>query len=103
MTTMELVAANQRTIRELVARSDASTLADSPGVTAHLALGGGLDATWLDLFSEACRAVTGTLEPRNFLDARSDLDVPDGNGDVTVERVDPAWIDAVAALDERDI
>jgi hypothetical protein len=103
MTTMELVAANPRTIRELVARNGPGAIADSPGITAHVSLGGGLDPTWLDLFSEACRAVTGSDEPRNFLDARSDIDIVDGGDEMTVERVDPAWIDAVAALDDRQL
>ena len=46
--------------------------------TAHLSLGAGLDPTWLDLFSEAVRAITGSAEPTDFLDARRELDGPDG-------------------------
>jgi hypothetical protein len=69
---------------------------------AHLALGGGLDPTWLDLFSEAVRSVTGRGDPSNFLDARRELDGSE-LGERTLERVDPAWIGSVARLPDVDV
>ena len=70
--------------------------------------------TWLDLFSEAARSVTGTDEPQDFLDARRELDSvgaggPGGRqgsaaaGDRTIERVDPRWVEAIARLDDSQI
>jgi hypothetical protein len=62
-----------------------------------------MDPTWLDLFSEAVRDVTGRDEPIDFLDARRDLDGPGDIGDRTVERVDPDWISGIARVADRDI
>ena len=60
---------------------------------AHLALGGGLDPTWLDLFAEAARDVTGGDEPGRFhrcaARARRARATP---SERTIERVDPTWI-----------
>ena len=50
------------------------------------------DPTWLDLFSQAVRAVTGRDGPADFLDARAELDGPGDAGDRTVERIDPASV-----------
>jgi hypothetical protein len=48
---MDLVAGNSREILLAVAVDDWQGLADSERFDAHLSLGGGLDPTWLDLFS----------------------------------------------------
>ena len=62
---------------------------------AYLALSG-MDPTWLDLFAEAARVVIDAEQPVDFIDARIELGAEDDA--TTVERVDPAWIDAVARL-----
>jgi hypothetical protein len=100
---MDLVAGREREILLAMSVEDWASLDDHDRFDAHLALGGGLDPTWLDLFSEAVRAVTGEDDPADFIDSRRDLD---GRGDETervVERVDLAWIGAVARLPDRDV
>jgi hypothetical protein len=100
---MDLVAGDSREILLAVSVDDWQGLADRDRFDAHLSLGGGLDPTWLDLFSEAVRAVTGREEPRDFLDARSELDGPGEAGERTIERVDPAWVTAIARLGDHDV
>jgi hypothetical protein len=105
-TLMDLVAGESREILLAVAVEDWQGLEDRDRFDAHLSLGGGLDPTWLDLFSEAVRTVTGREEPRDFLDARTELDGRAETGDVgerTIERVDPAWVTAVARLPDGDV
>ena len=72
---MELVAGDAREILLVVVGSDESRDAfeDRGRFEAHLALGGGLDPTWLDLFAEAARTVTDQDGPPDFLDARIEL------------------------------
>ena len=70
---MDLVAGNSREILLAITMDDWAGLADRSRVDAHLSLGGGLDPTWLDLFSEAVRAVTSSDEPTDFIDARHEL------------------------------
>ena len=77
---------------------DGAGFDDRARFDAHLALGGGLDPTWLDLFAEAVRSVTGARSPADFLDARRELDGPGDAGDRTVERVDRRWVEAVARI-----
>jgi hypothetical protein len=100
---MDLVAGNSREILLAVAVEDWQGLADRDRFDAHLSLGGGLDPTWLDLFSEAVRAVTGGEEPRDFLDARTELDGLEEAGERTIERVDSAWVTAIARLGDHDV
>jgi len=100
---MDLVAGDSREILLAIAVDDWRGLADPTRFDAHLSLGGGLDPTWLDTFSEAVRAVTNAEQPRDFLDARSELDGGGEAGERTVERVDPAWVTAIASLRDRDI
>lgn len=95
---MDLVAGESREILLALAVDDLDGLADPDRFTAHLALGGGLDPTWLDLFSEAVRSVTGGDEPADFLDARTELGSPDAGGERIVERVHADWIEAVARV-----
>jgi hypothetical protein len=101
---MDLVAGDSREILLAVAVDDLAAFGDRSRFPAHLALGGSVDPTWLDLFSQAVRVVTGGDEPVDFLEARTELDGPPGGGaDRTVERVDPAWVTAVAMLDDRHL
>jgi hypothetical protein len=100
---MDLVAGDSREILLAIAVDDWDAFADRTRFDAHLSLGGGLDPTWLDLFAEAIRSVTDADEPRDFLDARRELDGPGDVGDRTIERVDPGWISAVAVIADRHI
>jgi len=100
---MDLVAGNAREILLAISIDDWGGFDDRSRFAAHLSLGGGLDPTWLDLFSEAIRTVTGGDGPSDFLDARLDLEAAGDVGDRVVERVDPAWIETVAGLADRDV
>ncbi len=97
---MDLVAGDVRDIVLALSVDDMAAFDDPDRFVAHLPLGGGLDPTWLDLFSEAVRSVTGSEELEDFLDARSELE---GAASVEriVDRVDPAWIEEVAAASRR--
>ncbi len=100
---MDLVAGDAPDILLVIGLDDLAALDDRRRFPAHLALGGGLDPTWLDLFAEAARAVTGGDGPADFIDARLELDGPGGADMPTIERVDPAWISAVARIGDRDL
>jgi hypothetical protein len=100
---MDLVAGDAPDILMAIGLDDLAALDDRGRFPAHLALGSGLDPTWLDLFAEAARAVTGSAEPADFIDARLELDGPDEREDRTIERVDPSWISTVARIPERDL
>ena len=87
---MDLVAGNAREILLVIEFDDLLALDDTTRFDAHLSLGGGLDPTWLDLFSEAARVATGSAEPPDLLDARMELDGPGDEGsERTIERIDP--------------
>ena len=60
---MDLVAGDERSILLAISVEDWAGLDDRTRFDAHLALGGGLDPTWLDLFSQAVRGATGGEEP----------------------------------------
>ena len=100
---MDLVAGDSREILLVVAVDDLARFDDRARVPAHLSFGGMIDPTWLDLFSQAVRAVSNRDVPIDFLDARSELPGPEDAGGRTVERIDPGWITAVARLDDRDL
>jgi hypothetical protein len=100
---MDLIAGNERDILLALTIEDWAGLQDRDRFAAHLSLGGGLDPTWLDLFSEAVRSVTGGDAPTDFIDARRDLDRPSQLTERSVERVDAAWVTAVAVIDDRDV
>jgi hypothetical protein len=100
---MDLIAGEERSILLAISVEDWAGLDDPTRFDAHLALGGGLDPTWLDLFSEAVRSTTGADGPADFLDARRELDGPGEAGDRVIERVDPAWIDTIARLPDHDV
>ncbi len=94
---MDLVAGDARDIVLVLSIDDTQAFEDGDRFVAHLPLGGGLDPTWLDLFSEAVRSVTGGDGPGDFLDARSELDGA-VEGERIVDRVDPEWVEQVAAV-----
>ena len=100
---MDLVAGDSREILLAIAMDDLASFDNRTRFAAHLAFGGAIDPTWLDLFSAAARSVTGADDPADFLDARSELDGPGDGGDRTVERIDPGWITAIARLPDRDL
>ena len=100
---MDLVAGDSREILLAITVDDWAGLADPSRFDAHLSLGGGLDPTWLDLFSEAARTTTRRDEPGSFLDARRELEGPGDAGDRTVERVDPDWVTAVARIQDHEV
>lgn len=100
---MDLIAGEASAILAAIEADDLAALDDRRRFPAHVALGSGLDPTWLDLFAEAARTVTGSAEPADFIDARLELDGPDEREDRTIERVDPSWISTVARIAERDV
>ena len=100
---MDLIAGDAREILLVLTVDDWAALSDRSRFDAHLSLGGGLDPTWLDLFSEAVRSVTGGEAPADFIDARQELEGPGQLAERSIERVDPGWLDAVARLPDRDI
>jgi hypothetical protein len=101
MTVMDLVAGDEREILLTLAVDDWDAIADERRFDGYLSLGSGLDPTWLDELSRAIRDVTEADEPADFLDARAEL--VDAPTERTVERVDPAWIEAIARLDDRTL
>jgi hypothetical protein len=100
---MDLVAGDEREILLAITVEDWAGFDDRARFPAHLALGGGLDPTWLDLFSEAVRAVTNADGPADFIDARRELDGPGDAGERVIERVDPVWIGAIARLPDHNV
>jgi hypothetical protein len=100
---MDLVADDERSVLLAISVDDWAGLDDPARFDAHLSLGGGLDPTWLDLFSQAVRSTNRREHPADFLDARRELDGPGDAGDRVIERVDPAWIDAIARLEDHDV
>jgi hypothetical protein len=100
---MDLVAGERKAILAAIAAGAWDTLDDRGRFAGHLTLGGELDPTWLDLFSQAVRAVTDSGEPRDFLDARTEIDEAASAAERTVERIDAAWITAIARVADIDI
>ena len=100
---MDLVAGETREILLAISVEDWAALDDPDRFEAHLSLGGATDPTWLDLFSEAVRNVTGGDEPTDFIDARRELDDLGDVGERTLERIDPAWVTAVARVADGDV
>jgi hypothetical protein len=100
---MDLIAGDAREILLVLTVDDWPALRDRERFPAHLSLGGGLDPTWLDLFSEAVRTVTGGDAPADFIDARRELDGPGQLAERSIERVDRDWLEAVARIADRDV
>ena len=104
-TLMDLIAGESREILLAISVEDFAGLDDRGRFDAHLALGAGLDPTWLDCFSQAVREVVDGDGPIDFIDARRDLN-GDGAvdaGERTLERVDPTWVTAIARIDDHAI
>jgi hypothetical protein len=99
---MDLVAGDEREILLAISVEDWDGFDDRGRFDGHLSLHG-LDPTWLGLFSESVRVVTGAAEPTDFLDARRELDGPDGETERTIERVDPLWVDAIARMADAHV
>jgi hypothetical protein len=95
---MDLVAGDARDIVLALSVDDVAAFDDRDRFVAHLPLGGGLDPTWLDLFSEAVRSVTESGDPADFLDARTELDGAGSSVERIVDRVDPDWIEHVGQV-----
>jgi hypothetical protein len=101
---MDLVAGNERDILLAVATDNLGAFDDRRRFAAHLTFGGIVDPTWLVLFSQAVRSVTGRDNPVDFLEARTELEGPSGEGAVkTVELVHPAWVTALAMVEDHDL
>lgn len=100
---MDLVAGDARDIVLALSVDDTAAFGDPDRFVAHLPLGGGLDPTWLDLFSEAVRSVGDNEELRDFLDARTELEGVSDSTERIVDRVDPDWIEAVASLEDDQL
>jgi hypothetical protein len=99
---MDLVAGDSREILLAVAVDDLARFDDRARFPAHLSFGGSIDPTWLDLFSQAVRAVTGRDDPSDFLEARTELEGP-GDAARTVEHIDRDWVSAIARLDDHQL
>jgi hypothetical protein len=100
---MDLVAGKSREIVLAISVDDWAGLDDPERFDAHIALGGAMDPTWLDLFSQAIRDVTASDEPSDFIDARRDVNGPDDVGERAVEAIDPAWISALARVPDGSV
>lgn len=100
---MDLVAGDAGEILRAIGAGDFAALDDRRRFAAHVALGGGLDPTWLDLFAEAARSVVGGDGPGEFLDARIELEGGSDDAGRSIERVDPTWVTAVARIPEARV
>ena len=98
---MDLVAGDARDIVLALSIDDVAAFEDADRFIAHLPLGGGLDPTWLDLFAEAVRSVTGLEDVDDFLDARTEVEGAAAQTERIVDRVDPAWVAVVAQVPEE--
>ena len=100
---MDLVAGDARDIVLALSVDDTAAFDDADRFVAHLPLGGGLDPTWLDLFSEAVRSVSDNEELLDLLDARTEVEGAADTTERIAERVDPTWIAAVASLEDEQL
>ena len=100
---MDLIAGDAPDILLVISLDNLAAFDDRRRFPAHLALGSGLDPTWLDLFAEAARGVTGGDGPCDFIDARLELDGPSDAAMPTIERVDPVWIGTVARIGDHEL
>lgn len=100
---MDFVAGDAREILLAISIDDLTGLRDGSRFDGHLSLGAGLDPRWLNLFSAATRAATRRTEPGPFDAARRPLDGPGEIGDRVVERIDPAWIGAIARINDQTV
>ena len=97
---MELVAGPAPAILASLSADDRADFDRDDRFRPYLSLSGGMDPTWLDLFADAARLATDLETPTDFIDARIDLGTSEGPT-LSAERVDPAWVGAVAAIPDR--
>lgn len=102
MPRMELIAGDARDILVVLGAAEIGISPERERYLAHLPLSGAIDPTWLDLFSEAVRGALDTDSPPDLLDARVELGGA-GEGVLTIERVEPSWISAVARIPDSSI
>jgi len=105
---MDLVAGDAREILLAIGMDDWAGLRDRGRFAAYIALGGGMDPSWLDLFARAARETTGRMTPVSFSEAICPLESRLQHqlarlGDRTIERVDPHWVDDIAGLPEGQV
>jgi hypothetical protein len=101
---MDLVAGDVREILLAIGVDDWAGLRDPRRFVAYISLGGGLDVTWLDLFAQAAREISGGGTPGSFSEATRALESRmTALSDRTIERIDPHWIDDVALLPESHL
>jgi hypothetical protein len=101
---MDLVAGDAREILLAIGVDDWAGLRDRSRFVAYVSLGGGLDLTWLDLFSLAARETTQGESPGPFTLATHSMEGRFADmSDRTVERVEPGWVTAVARLPESHL
>ena len=101
---MDLVAGDAREILLAIGMDDWAGLRDPARFVAYISLGGGMDPTWLDLFSQSAREVTGGDSPAPFTDSTFAMESSVAAiSDRTVERVDPDWVDDVALVPEGQL
>ncbi len=103
MARMDLVAGTAQDILVVIGTAGDDPFADTSRFDAHLPLGGGIDPTWLDLFSEAARQALEWDAPVDFIDARIEIGPSEDTAGVIVERIDPAWISDVARIPDRSL
>jgi hypothetical protein len=99
---MDLIAGDAREILLLISLEHWEAFDDRSRFQAHLALGSGLDPDWFDAFAAAARKVLHQDSPESLTDACSTMVGPE-EGDRVVERVDPAWVEAVARIPEQEL
>jgi hypothetical protein len=105
---MDLVAGDAREILLAIGVDDWAGLGDRSRFPGYVSLGGGMDPSWLDLFAQATRDITGSDTPGAFSDAAHPLESRLQSrlahlGDRTIERVDPHWVDDVALVPEGQV
>jgi hypothetical protein len=101
---MDLVAGDAREILLAIGVDDWDGLRDPGRFAAYISLGGGMDPTWLDLFAQAGREVTGGDTPGPFTEAAHELESRlMAISERTVERIDPHWVDDVAFLPDGQL
>lgn len=101
MARMELFAGDVREILAVLATEDVGGAREHQHVRAHLPLSGGMDPTWLDFFAEAVRVALDSDAPSDFIDAR--IELGGARESLTIERVEPGWISAVARIPDSSI
>ncbi len=102
-TLMDLVAGDAREILLAIGLDDFDGLRNRSRFVAHISFGGGMDPTWLDLFTQAAREATNDVVPAPFAEACCPLDGPGDVGDRTIEKVDRHWVDDVAQLPDMSL